>query len=921
MTRHGIKWWVVMLATVPLTLVSVLLSYVFTSSHLTHLEIEFNSHGSNLAHQVALASDYGVLSGNQAYLQKLVAESNASTDVVAISIVDTRQNLLASFGTPDLKSPGNQQLKHAHKLIRNGKYFYISPVKISAVDTNDFMLGEVLTQPGQAMPSDIIAWVIVEQTTDALHQASRQIVQRAILVTLVLITLSILLALWIGRKITYPIIRLSEAVANLAQGKLTTRIDSTSAAELGILENGFNAMAESIDRSHADMQQRISEATSELKQTLHTLEQQNDELAIASAHAEAANAAKSRFLANMSHEFRTPLSTIIGFSQLLGKKTISSEQYQKVNFITGNAQHLMGIIDNVLMLSNLETGKITLNNKLIDMRSCLDDVMYKLRPAAHAKDISLTCMTYEDVPHEFFSDPILIKQILMNLIDNAIKFSPAGYVEIRVMLEEVSEDNLIIGVQIKDPGPGIPTDLQSVLFQAFSQIDDSATRSHGGIGLGLIMSKKLVDLLGGTITVSSEEGKGSCFYFTFHGKTVTQQLPHEHAALPQKTEYILFDSNDFSRLALAHSMKLAGASCLQSESTQAFIQAIQQQTSRTRPIVLSLSQQEVRDGLANDLLSKCRGFPSLILTNSSDPGTQQDLVTHGADFCLPRPATTHELQQALHLLSRHENLNNNETVTPGSTRKIVNVLAADDSPINQFLIAALLESHELGYQLCDNGQAAISLANTQKFDLILIDLHMPMVDGKTASKSIRTSSLNSSTPIIALTADTITAHEENLSQWGIDEVIIKPMSDAKLQTLLRKWSNIEIQANTEASGTPLLANPSVVDYQHILQYARGNHTLAKRTLRMLKDDLTTRRSDLHSYFSCKNWHELAQQVHKIHGAASFCGTQPLKESARIVEESLNKQQLQHISSQLSDLHIAMQEVIDRIEVMESGTDS
>lgn len=920
MNKHGIKWWVVMLATVPLTLVSVLLSYLFTSLHLTHLENEFNNHGSNLANQIALASDYGVLSGNQAYLQKLVTASNVSADVVAISIVDTKQNLLASFGTPSLKYHENTPYKQAHKWIFNGKYYYLSPVKIRAVDTNDFILGEVLPPPDQGAPSDIIAWVIVEQTTGALNRASTQIIQRAILITLVLITLSILLALWIGRKITHPIINLSKAVAELAQGKLKTRIASTSAAELGILENGFNTMAESIDRSHSDMQHRISEATSELKKTLHTLEQQNDELAIASTRAEAANAAKSRFLANMSHEFRTPLSTIIGFSQLLGKKDISSEQYQKINFITGNAQHLLGIIDNVLMFSNLEAGNITLNNSLIDIRSCLDDVLYKLRPAAHLKDLTVTSMIYEDIPPDIFCDPILIKQILMNLLDNAIKFSPAGHIEIRVMLEEVAEDHLTIGIQIKDPGPGIPADLQSALFQMFSQIDDSATRRHGGIGLGLIMSKKLADLLGGTITVTSDEGKGSCFYFTFQCKAVTQQVPREHITLPQTTEFVLFDSNDFSRLALAHSIKHLGALCLEYASTQTFIQAIQNHTSDSKLIVLSLSRQEIRAGLANEILSQCKGLPSLILTNSNDPDTQHELYANGAGFCIPRPATTHELQQALHLLSRHEKFNRSEINSSGSNQKNINILVADDSSINQLLIAALLESHGLNYQLCGDGQEAISLANSHEFDLILIDLHMPVVDGKTASNNIRTSSPNSLTPIIALTADTITAHEEDLSQWGIDEVIIKPMNDTKLQRLLKKWLNIEIHSNKEEANTSLPINASVVDYQYVLQYARGNHALARQTLRMLKDDLTTRLSDLHRHYSCENWQELTQQVHKIHGAASYCGTQQLKERAAIVEESLKKQQTQHVSGQLTKLHTSMKEVINRIELMDLDTD-
>ncbi|HEV2524626.1 MAG TPA: ATP-binding protein, partial [Gammaproteobacteria bacterium] len=369
---------------------------------------------------------------------------------------------------------------------------------------------------------NLSGWLKLELETKSIKLREYQILAKAILIFLFGLSISALLAYRMGRNLTHPILEIGEVVNKIREGALNTRTQVSSYPELKMLGSGINAMAETLENAHNELQHKINQATLSLRRTLETIEVQNIELEMSRRAAEHANKIKSEFLADMSHEIRTPLNGVVGFVNLLQKTELNQKQQEYIRTIQKSANNLLAILNDILDFSKMEAGKLRIEQSMMDIRECIDEILNLLLPHAQEKNIALIPLIYSDVPTQVLSDPLRLKQIVTNLVSNAIKFTERGSVIVRVMLENESFSHTTIRVHVTDTGIGLSPEEQKVLFHAFNQTKTGATHKLGGTGLGLVISKKLVEQMGGTIGVESEPQKGSTFWFTFQVESTPQ---------------------------------------------------------------------------------------------------------------------------------------------------------------------------------------------------------------------------------------------------------------------------------------------------------------------------------------------------------------------------------------------------------------
>lgn len=510
MNKWGIRHQVLFLALVPTVTISLLLGTYFTSTRIQDLEQSFRKHGEAIAFKLAPAGEYGVFSHNKPLLQNLAEITLNEHDVKSVTFYTVQGTELAHAGNSAFAFtiPAHSQTLNTHLYLEENDEAVAFIVPITTYNQAD--LHADLTQL-----ETLMGWLKIELDTKSKKISEYQLILHASLIFLLGLSLSGLHAFQMGNNVTRPIIELSEAVKRIKEGDLSTRIQPIKYPELSILGSGINIMVETLQNSHVELQNKIDQTTFNLRRSLETIEVQNIELDIARKAAEAANQIKSEFLADMSHEVRTPLNGVIGFINLLQKTELSSKQTDYLNIIQKSANNLLLIINDILDISKIEAGKLRIEHTLIDIRECVEDTLTLLAPNAHEKNLALIPLIYSDVPTQVLGDALRIKQIITNLVSNSIKFTDQGNITVRVMLEKETPSQALIRISVSDPGIGLTQTEQKNLFQAFSQVKIGTARKSGGTGLGLVICKKLVEQMNGTIGLESEPLKGSTFWFTF----------------------------------------------------------------------------------------------------------------------------------------------------------------------------------------------------------------------------------------------------------------------------------------------------------------------------------------------------------------------------------------------------------------------
>ncbi len=926
MNNWGIRSRALFLALIPVAVIALLLDVYFINTRVNDLEQGLLERGHAIVHQLAPAAEYGIFSDNQEILKRLARAALNEADVSSVTFLDVTKKVLAhaerSTSPPQL---GKQILAAAAPSIaeqsQRTTLRFSAPIFLSSIAWDDSQESSALTGPPQkVIAAKLLGQVIVRMSHSATKIRQIEVIVNSLVLTLLGLAISAALALRISRTISDPVLGLTEAVRKLESGQLETRVRNISGGELGELQQGINAMANALENVQGELQEQIDQATVELRETLESVEIQNVELDLARKRAIVANRAKSEFLANISHEIRTPMNGVIGFTTLLGKTQLDEEQREYVETIDKSASSLLTIINDILDFSKIESGKAAIQDFHFDLRESVEEVLTLLAPLAYDKSLEIVNFIYSDVPLALRGDPIRIRQVLTNLIGNAIKFTDFGSVVLRVMLEDEDTNTASIKITVTDTGIGLSATDQQRLFVPFTQADSTETRRYSGTGLGLAISKKLVELMKGKIGVESEQGQGATFWFTLRCRkdnTAVHEVSDPFAAL-SRHRILVYETHPSARLALRHMLNAGNmliSECTEADKLQHLLEAATGDRMPYQILVLGLSGEELEPDKFSALLTPLRDYysgPVLILVNTTQRAVINLLCGLGATACLTKPVRLKQLAESFSRL-----LNPNlpapycaqepSVAMPAPQRTLdgVRILIADDSAINRKLVSTLLKHHGAKVEEAEDGDMACNLNADRDYDLIFMDINMPILSGVQATQHIRAGENGlRHTPIIALTANALAKERDRLISAGLDDCLLKPVHERELLAMVTKW--IPGLTGTALAATPADINPDMQYGAQGTGIIDRKRALTDELLGMLLAELPTQQQAMEEAFIDDNMAVLHSHVHRLHGSASYCDMPQLMASASALEKAL----LQKMRDAIPALYATLRAVID-----------
>ncbi|WP_286715613.1 ATP-binding protein [Marinobacter sp. tcs-11] len=912
MRRWGIRKKVLVVTLVPTLLTTLLLGLFFTYSWVNNIENLLKDRGESLSRQLAAGSEYGLFTANRSLLSSLSNALLEEQDVRSITFYgsDGQRMLHTGPGSAETVAMAPLEPNQPVRVTHDSSTRFVTPVHLQ-----DLMIETMLdpdARQSAAKRQAPLGWVAVEMS----HVRTEKETYKALLISLLLVIggvlLSLAIALRLSRAFTDPVFQLNEAVAKLKEGKLDTRVYTSAGPEFEQLESGLNDMASELSKAQAEMQQNIDQATEDLRETLETIEIQNIELDFARKEALEASRIKSEFLANMSHEIRTPLNGIIGFTELLLKSPLPRQQRDHLNTIRKSSEILLTIINDILDFSKIEAGKLILDRVPFQLRDIVEEVMVMLAPAAHAKNLDLVPLVYNDVPDNIMGDPLRVKQVITNLVNNAIKFTQTGEVVLRASLEdEDTEHNRVtLRLSITDSGVGLSRAQQQSLFNAFSQADASTARQYGGTGLGLAISKRLVEEMGGKIGLESELGKGSTFWFTLTpelSSTGDSSSPKE-ALRGEKIIYL--EHQKTTGLAVEHLLRDWGVAVERVASPGALQEQIEEAQRRQEGYagaIIGITRHLLNSSQYCNLVRSLeveRDCRTLLLTPTLE--THDTPLSGLASGHLTKPVCRDALYDELLLLIHGIQSGTRsapEAALPlrqNSGSGTPRILAVDDNEANLKLVMTLLNDCRLEAEGASSGFEALTKVRQKAFDLVFMDLQMPGMDGVETTARIRDLDSGSHhTPIIALTAHALADEQERLAQQGFDGYMPKPISSSQLVELIREYTGYDCTNSadrfriSEVRDTRRTLRPSnrrmqqdCVSVEESIQLAAGKADLAEELFSMLLEQLHTDIDRIQALWQTGDNEPLLECVHKLHGATRYCGVPELRTAANRFETAL-----------------------------------
>jgi two-component system sensor histidine kinase/response regulator len=789
---------------------------LFMSYEAVHLNDSITAKVSTLAEVIGNNCTAALSFSDPKSAEETLKALRAERYIISAAIYKADGELFAGYTRGNIESFGRQPsgkeslAPEARHFPRDGHYFKGGHLELSRRITFD---------------KDVLGAIVIEAGLEEIYAGFQWYMVIALTVLLLSMGLAYFLSSKLQRVISQPILRLADAIMTVSIDKdYTVRVEKKNNDELGLLTSGFNEMLAEIQMRdekllhHGEqLSNEVALRTAELSQTNQRLEGTVSDLKVAKETAEAASRAKSQFLANMSHEIRTPMNGVLGLLELLQMDALTEKQRNFVDTAMSSGRSLLSIINDILDFSKIEAGRMELSVMNFDLRDLVEEVTGFFAEQAYRKKLELACQIFPEVHPALKGDPDRLRQILVNLLGNAIKFTDKGEVIVRVKMIEDSQASTLLRFEVADTGIGVSPEAQAKIFDAFSQEDGSTTRKYGGTGLGLTIARQLSEMMGGRIGLESLPGRGSTFWFAARLEKQREPSSVKLAPLNLKGMRILaVDDNETNRMILFNQVSSWGAVCDTAESGFQALEMLSRSWDRGEPYEIAILDMMMpgMDGaqLVQAIRKDLRGkvLRIVILTSSCEWTGSEDLEALGIGAYLNKPVRQSRLYNVLISLgasypdSELRKQSDDRTSTQETVSFSAHVLLVEDNPVNQTVGKAMLETFGCKVDVVDNGQEAVDVLSKKSYDLVFMDCQMPVMDGYEATGVIRNREAAANnghrprTTIVALTAHAMDGDREKCLAAGMDDYLTKPLGIKEIQTVLLRWLGEMAQRGSKA---------------------------------------------------------------------------------------------------------------------------
>ena len=724
-----------------------------------------------------------------------------------------------------------------------------------------------------------IGYVRILLSKDSLQRMESDIYLYNSAAALLMLVLLLFILLAVTSRITRPIYKLAHIMRRAREGEKDIRADVQGTYEMIEMETAFNTMMEVLDAREKDLKSAR-------------------DLALEAARV------KGEFAANVSHELRTPLNGVVGMLDLLRDMGLNTKQREYVDIAIGSADSLLELVDDILDFSKMDSGNLSLESLRFNLNDLLDDILLLLSSQAQKKDLDLAYIIDKPVPANLNGDSVRLRQVLINLVGNALKFTERG--EVGITVKQISNDNgqLALRIEVTDTGIGMNEDARNRIFEAFSQADGSTTRKYGGTGLGLAISRQLVKLMGGEIGVESESGKGSTFWFTVQVEEDGEQIPTFNNLSHEQLRVLVVDDSELNRRYVAQLLGNLGVYHDQVASSDLALDKMRLAAQNGAPYNILLADEVMPGMKGTDLVRQVVNDPTLVharivmMINQANP-TYEDTHALNISASLPKPLTRKMLNQTLRDITDTLNHKSTDaTENPSPEQPVIEqavtfngskVLVVEDNRANQQVAVGILERLGCKPVLASNGVEAVDLVIREPFDLVLMDCHMPEMDGYEATGKIRTLEGKKKLPIIAMTANVQKGEDKKCLAMGMNDYLAKPLKTDILRERLSQWLpatryNVsEEQAGQSAVNLVEIGERPIIDSKRFDELKEQIGDNLATVVNVFLVDTPNYVRSLKDAVSVKDTKAFADVAHAIKGSAVNLGAERLFDACCALE--------------------------------------